>query len=342
MKAKKLMGMIACAGACVSLSALANTTNGWFGVTVDNGNVTTANISKNDVGVVDGTKITLTDVEQTSALVFTPNPNAPTNRNDGIYVIGASVALTPCSVTDLNGTDGAKVGIVVGIDAQGKTNYYGYASGEEEKWVKLEGAAVVDPGQDTAFSIVLNYRDNTACYVISENEEDKWFGPYGMASGSSAPVDIRAWGTGSISSVTGGYEVAEAAYNGNKYGSVAEAMGVAGIENYNNIAVVNESGSAESGTGADTNGLQKWQNKAMGIEPDAQVGLDANTDKQNSGMITLAAVLPDKEDGVAVGFDVYRNNTKVGGTYDADNIQIPMGNVQGTETYTIVPVITTK
>ena len=355
MKAKKLMGLIAFASAFVSLSAFASTTNGWFGVTVDGKAVTpvnTVNISTNGVGVVENDAIKLTDVAQKDALVFTPDASfSETNRNDGIYVIRASVALTPCSTNDFSDANvgEAKAGIVVGIDENDNTNYYGYASGgfsseaTDYKWIPLSDATVVDPGVETTFAIVLNYRDSKVNFMIRESEEDKWFGPYLMSNdggASAALANIKAWGMGSISCVTGEFEVAEAAYGGKKYGSVAEAMSAAPTAEYNNIVVYDETGAAEEQELQD-NGLMPWQNKAMGVESDEQVGLAKASTKQNTGKITLAANLNKKEDGVVVKFDVYCGDEKVNeDPYDEDNIQIPMGSV-GSATYRIVPVVQT-
>lgn len=345
MKAKKLMGLIAFASACVSLSAFANTTNGWFGVTVSD-TVVTVNISTNGVGVAESNAIKLTEVAQKTPLVFTPNADFEgTNRNDGIYVIGASVVLTPCSTNDFPAVPNAKAGVVAGIDDHDVTNYYGFAGGE---WHPLTNATVVESGA-TDFCIVLNYRDDpkVAYFVISENDGDKWHGPYNMSAGTTALVDIKAWGTGSISSVTGGYEVAEAQFDGKKYGSVADAMAVAkeaaGSEtpNYDSIAVVDNTGKVDpTPSTPDGNGLKKWENKAMGIESNAQVGLEKAAAKQNEGKITLAAILPNKEDGVVVGFKVKKDGELQEGLYAEDDIQIPMDS--GTHTYEIVPFITTK
>ena len=347
MKAKKLMGMMAFASACVSLSAFANTTNGWFGVTVANSDVALSNISTNGVGTVADSKINLENIEQNSSLEFTPDASfADTNRTDDIYVIGANVVLTPCSTNDFRDVDvtGAKAGVVAGIDDHDVTNYYGYANGV---WIKLEESTVEAPGKETEFYIVLNYRDDKASFIIVENEGEKWYGPYDMSTGeASALANIKVWGTGSISCVTGEFEVAEAEYNSKRYGSVAEAMAVvkeaagSGTPDYSAIAVVNDQGTPVPGTTVDSNGRQNWENKAMGIDSDEQVGLTKASEKQNENKITLAANLDKKEDGVVVKFYVYSGDEEIGGPYDEDNIQIPMG-VEGSATYRIVPVVQT-
>ena len=343
MKAKTMLGLIVCASACVSLSAFANTTNDWFGVTVAGSNVSTVNITRSGSGSASGNQIILNDVDQDAALVLTPNADfAGTNRTDDIYVISAKVVLNPCSTNDFRYVDvsSARAGVVVGIDDLGATNYYGYAG---SAWHLLTNATVVASGDETTFCIVLNYRDEEAYFMVRDNEEEKWNGPYGMPNeGASALANIKVWGTGSISSVTGAFEVAEAQYNGKKYGSVAEAMKeVPGGSSYDEIAVVGDDGEPKPTT-ADGNGLMPWQNKAMGVLPDDQVRLAKASDNQNANKITLSAVLPNKEAGVDVKFCVMCNDEQVGGPCAADNIQIPMGDSQGFAVYTIVPQIEAK
>ena len=347
MKAKTMLGLIACASACVSLSAFGNETNGWFGVTVANETVNHVGVTVNSVGTVADSKISLTDVEQSSALAFTPESSAITNCTDDIYVIGASVVLTPCSTNDF--TDAvaadAKAGIVAGIDDLGATNYYGYAGGV---WYKLTGASVVPPGNETTFSIVLNYRDSKANFMISENNEEKWHGPYDMSTGgASAIANIKVWGTGSISSVTGAFEVAVAAYEDSgvikKYGSIAEAVDVAkaapgGVAA--DVQAVDASGVVKAKDAEASNGLNLVVCEAMGLptdstEDDATIKLESAT-KSHADAITLAwRKPPTAEDGVTIKFQVMNGDKPEGELCDWDDIQIPMTS----GTYTIVPSI---
>ena len=337
MKAKTLMGMIACAGACVSLSAFGNTTNGWFGVTVGTG-ITPVNCATNGVAVTVANNKIVLDNDKSSPLTITPNASFEgTNRNDGVYVIQATAALTPCSKSDLdsNITEGAKAGFAVGID-NNVTNYYGYAS---EGWKPYNGVSVVAEGNDTTFKIVLNYRDRTVQFYAGPDAAT-YLGKATFAGSTSAPIGIDAFGSGSISSITSGYEVAVAEYNNIKYGSVAEALKVAGPGNENSVAVVNESGVTQSTVPA-ANGLQKWECAALGIAEDKQVGLDKSV-KQNEGKITLAVQGIKVADGLQVKYVVKEDDTALEGEFDADNIQIPMGNSAGQHTYKIVPTITAK
>ena len=331
MKAKTMLGLIACASACVSLSAFGNETNGWFGVTVENSNVTLSHISKSGGGTVSGNQINLEDVEQGSALVFTPESGEITNRTDDIYVIGASVVLTPCSTNDFTDSvaAGAKAGIVAGIDDHDVTNYYGYANGV---WIKLEESTVGAPGSETTFCIVLNYRDGKANFMIDESDGEKWYGPYDMPTGgASALANIKVWGTGSISSVTGAFEVAVAAYGGNKYGSVADAKHAGGDEN--DIKQVSADGSVTDKTTAD-NGLSVAVCTALGLNidaPSANITVAPVAIDEDSSNITLALTLPNVPEPDAVGFKINGEDP----VYGADAIKIPLT----AGTYTIIPVL---
>ena len=344
MKAKTMLGLIACASACVSLSAFGNETNGWFGVTVADGVVTPSNITWNNTGSPSGGQINLNDIEQDYAVEFTPNSGSITNRTDDIYVIRASVVLTPCSTNDFTDSvaAGAKAGIVAGIDDHDVTNYYGYANGV---WIKLEESTVGAPGSETTFCIVLNYRDNNASFMIVENEGEKWYGPYGMSTvGASALANIKVWGTGSISSVTGAFEVAVAAYNDKKYGSIAEAVDVAkaapgGVAT--DVQAVDDFGDVLAKHTPAANGLDFVVCEAMGLptnstSDDAMVKLESAT-KSNAGKITLAWKKPESgvDDGVTIKFQVMNGDKPEGEPCDWDDIQIPMTS----GTYTVVPSI---
>ena len=207
MKAKTLMGMIACAGACVSLSAFGNNTNGWFGVTVDTA-ITPVNCTTNGAAVsIENSKIVLDNAKDT-ALTITPAVNAPTNSNDGIFVIKATALLTPSSTNDFDVTTGAKAGFAVGVDDKNATNYYGYAN---DVWNKLTAAPVVAEG-DTTFKLILNYRDSKVDFYAGADAATH-LGQFELAGGTTAPLGIDAFGAGSITSITGEYEVAVAAYN---------------------------------------------------------------------------------------------------------------------------------
>lgn len=330
MKAKTMLGMIACASACVSLSAFGNETNGWFGVTVTGETVSPVNIATNGVGVAQEGRLVLEDVEKDNPLRFTPDVNAPTNRNDGIFVIQASAALTPNSTNDLEGVDGAKAGFAVGIDDTNATNYYGYAN---NIWHKLTGVDVVAEGQDTTFRLILNYRDSKVDFYAGAGAGTH-LGQFDMATGTTAPGAIDAYGTGSITSITGEYEVAVAAYDGKKYGSGAEAVKAKGSSSGEIQDVSSDGTTAPSPQAA--NGLYAWECDVLGIAEDAAIALQPATKEVASDKIAVAVAGYTPVDGVSVKFNVKQGGSTVAGPYEADAIGIPMT----TGTYTIEPEIT--
>lgn len=339
MKAKTLMGMIACAGACVSLSAFGNTTNGWFGVTVGQG-ITPVNCATNGVAVtVENNKIKL-DNDKLSPLTITPDASfTATNMNDGVYVIKATAALTPCSASDLTGnvTDGAKAGFAVGVNGNA-TNYYGYTS---KGWAPYEGVTVVDEGHDTTFKIVLNYRDGKVEFYAGENAARKLGEVTGVSFDTSAPIGIDAFGSGSISSITSGYEVAVAAYNNIKYGSVAEAKAAATAAGGSaaNVQGISSSGKIKDPGTKAANGMDYVVCEALGLDvtaTDANIAVaPAATDTAENAITLQLTTQTDGTEANLVGYDVYLGNNKKGVTFDADHIEIPLE----AGTYTIKPVL---
>jgi len=340
MKAKTLMGMIACAGACVSLSAFGNNTNGWFGVTVDS-DITRINCETNGAAVsIKSNKIVLDNAKDT-ALTITPAVNAPTNSNDGVFVIKATALLTPSSTNDFDVTTNAKAGFAVGVDDKNATNYYGYANGV---WNKLTAANVVAEGIETTFKLILNYRDFKVDFYAGDDAATH-LGQFNLASGTTAPLGIDAFGAGSITSITGEYEVAVAAYAVEenvykKYGSVAEAK-----------AAANAAGkSAEDVQGISSTGEIKGKNETaangMSYVVCTALGLDVNNANAN---ITVAPLATDTAvdkitlrltnenlgpESNLVGYKVSDGETE-GTVCNADSIKIPLE----AGTYTIKPVL---
>ena len=329
MKAKKLMGMIACAGACVSLSALANTTNDWFSASVQNNDISLTNVSTNGVAVtIEESKIKI-DNEPSSALEFSP---VSTNMSTGVAVITATAELTP---TDADGFgtdfDNAKVGFAVGVAGE-TTNYYGFASGV---WFALTGANPPVAG-NTNFKIVLDYRTAKAQFFV----DDTILSTNGVttfdfnAGEATALGSVAAFGSGSLTEVSGGFELAVAAVeNGNKYGSAAEAVIAAGAGG-TVLDIDPASGVATDQKQAD-NGLYAWQCDILGIEEDATIPLKPATKEVASDKIAVAVSGYTPIDGVSVQFNVKQGGVTVAGPYDADAIGIPME----TGTYTVEPEI---
>ena len=329
------MGMIACAGACVSLSAFGNTTNGWFGVTVDT-DITPVNCTTNGAAVsVENNKIVL-DNEYTTRLAITPTDASPA-LSDNVVKITGTALLTPSSTNDLPvNIEGAKAGFAVGVDDQNATNFYGFANGNG-KWIKLTGDASNADTQDTTFSIVLDYRvPNVRFYLgntLLASASDSSATAFTIEGNTFGGID--AFGSGSIASITGGYEVAVAAYNGTKYGSGAEAV-IAKGSGSGAIQDIDPSTGAATSEKKASNGLYAWECDVLGIEEDASIALEPAT-KAVADKITLKLAesnTPDER--VTVKFGV-NNGTSTTGSYDADCIEIPLT----TGTYTIVPVITT-
>lgn len=332
MKAKTLLGMIACAGACVSLSAFGNNTNGWFGVTVDS-DITRINCETNGAAVsIESNKIVL-DNEKDTALTITPAVNAPTNSNDGVFVIKATALLTPSSTNDFDVTNGAKAGFAVGVDDQNATNYYGYANGV---WNKLTDATVVAEGNDTTFKLILNYRDSKVDFYAGADAATH-LGQFKLASGTTAPLGIDAFGAGSITSITGEYEVAVAAYDGKKYGSIAEAKTAAG-GSAENVRGISADGTIQEKDAIAQNGMSYVVCTALGLDVEDEnaniaVAPVATDDDENA--ITLGVSLPAGAESEAVKFVVKNGDTKKGEYEDAAAIKIPLE----AGTYTITPAL---
>lgn len=338
MKAKTMLGLIACASACVSLSAFGNTNDDWFAVSVLDSTATLTHVSTNMGVEVAGSKLLInTDSE---SLVFTPDPLfAGTNRSDGVVTIAASVALTPSSLSDFEATiPNAKVGIAVGINDD-VTNYYGYASAG---WKVLTGenVSVPAPGGDTSFALVLDYRTHVAQFYVDET-----LMTYGDTTPTNAPafapgtdtlLNIAASGSGSITSIDTDFEVAVVDVGGTKYGSVADAEAAGG--DASTIKKIDDTGAVINKTTAD-NGLSVAVCTALGLDIDestaniavAPVGTDVDATK-----ITLAVNVDAAPEASVVKFGV----TPVGGGEtiyydDASAIKIPLA----AGTYTITPVL---
>lgn len=308
MKAKTMLGLIACASACVSLSAFGNETNGWFGVKVENAEIVHPNCATNGAAVtIDGSAIKLED----ASLGIDNFAAAPTS--DNIVKISATALLTPSSTSDFDVSGSPKAGFAVGVDNQNATNFYGYANGS---WHKLSGT----PGNgDTSFSMILNYRDKVVSFYVDDVLLTSEDGPLTLASDADGLASISASGSGSITSVTGAYEVAVAAYGDKKYGSGAEAVKAKG-DGEGDILDVASDGTPTS-TPQAANGLYAWECDALGVAKDAKVPFKPAATVGNSITLQIASEI---EDGLAATFKVYPvgSETEIG-SYPSDAIQIP-------------------
>lgn len=332
MKAKKLMGMIACAGACVSLSALANTTNGWFGVSVNDTTVNagTCTVTTNNVAVTStetAGKIVL-DNDLESALTITPGSGTAA-LSDGLVTITSTAVLTPSDASELGAvTGGAQAGFAVAVDSNNKTNFYGYASAGtsgDPAWIKFT-TGPADPEADTTFTIAINYRDKKVSFYNGSTllVDDESHSEFSISNEFVNLSNVAAYGSGSISSVTSQYEVAVAAATVNdvtkKYGSGAEAVKAAGASG--TVQDIDSNGDATSTPQAE-NGLYAWQCDVLGVAKDADAKIPFKPAATVNGSITLQ-IASEIEDGIAATFKVYSvGNETALGSYPSHAIQIP-------------------
>ena len=330
MKAKKLMGVIACAGACVSLSALANTTNGWFGVSVNDTTVNagSCSVTTNSVAVTStetAGKIIL-DNDLESALTIAPAAETAA-LSDGLVTITSTAVLTPSDASELGAvTGGAQAGFAVAV-AGNETNFYGYASAGtsgDPAWIKFT-TGPADPEADTTFTIAINYRDKkVSFYNGSTLLTDGTSSEFSISNDFVNLSNVAAYGSGSISSVTSQYEVAVAAATVNdvtkKYGSGAEAVKAAGASG--TVQDIDSNGTATSDPQA-ANGLYAWQCDVLGVAKDADAKIPFKPAATVNGSITLQ-IASEIEDGIAATFKVYSvGNENALGSYPSHAIQIP-------------------
>lgn len=331
MKAKKLMGMIACASACVSLSALANTTNGWFGVSVNDTTVNagTCTVTTNNVAV-DSTetagKIVLdNDIE--SALTIAPTAGTAA-LSDGLVTITSTAVLTPSDASELGAavTGGAQAGFAVAVDSNNQTNFYGYASAGtsgDPAWIKFT-TGPADPESDTTFTIAINYRDKKVSFyngstLLVDGESHSEFS---ISNEFANLSNVAAYGSGSISSVTSQYEVAVAAYGGKKYGSGAEAVKAKGSGS-GDIQDIDPTTGAATDQKQAKNGLYAWQCDVLGVAKDADAKIPFKPAATVNGSITLQ-IASEIEDGIAATFKVSGDNgTTWSESYPSGAIQVP-------------------
>ena len=354
MKAKTLMGMIACAGACVSISAFGNTNLAWF-----DGNVSTTTASAISTptsaawtgteGVTPAAGVIQIDNDSASPLVLTPNSGTEPTLSDGVVTVAATAVLTPTDASALEAITDAKAGFAAGIwDDNGttKTNYYGYAAGvgTSGEWVKLaaDGVAVPDTeGASTTFKLVLDYRagEKTVKFFVGETllakADDSTVTSFSIGSGATAFQNVAAYGSGSITALAGLCEKAVCAVGEKKYGSGADAIKAGGTSA--TIKDVNAQGQP-SETPLAANGLHVWECDVLGIKSDAQIALTNNGIIEDGGTtyIKLANAVEVPE-GVSVTFNVKNGSgyvVKESCAADAIKIPLTMG------TYTIEPTIT--
>ena len=342
MKAKTLMGMIACAGACVSLSAFGNTNADWFSASASGTTPSLSGVAASGTYTVEGSKFKV-DNDSDSALVFTPDASTTaTNMSDGVVTIVAAAELTPSSASDLSAVTGAKVGLAVGVDSD-ITNYYAYAAAG---WKTLSAAGVTVPDSgDTSFKIILDYRTRTAQFYIGSTlmtygDTTPTTAP-AFAAGTDSVVDIQAYGSGSITSIDADYEVAVAAYAGTKYGSIAEAVDAAKAASHTgaDVQAIGADGAPAETSAIAANGMNLVVCEALGLsvtDPNANIAVAPVATDTAVNAITLqltTSTIGTEAD--LVGYEVWVNDAKNGETRPANSITIPLE----AGTYTIKPVL---
>ena len=337
MKAKTILGMIACASACVSLSAFGNTTNAWFSVGADGGSISTNKcVASVETVTISGNVINL-DNDKDSAFVVNNFASAATS--DGIVKISATAVLTPNSTNDFEAVSGAKAGFAVGIDDQNATNFYGYANGVWNKFINVDPEA---PDESTDFTLILNYRDGNVSYYVGNTllvgeVGESVGGSLTLASGTAGLASIDAYGYGSITSIAGGYEVAAAQYGDKAYGSITEASDAAKAASEDpteSVQVVSSDGTPVQANAKAGNGLPMIVCEALGLATDsetANIAVAPVATDDDKTKITLQLAMPIVPERGAVGFKISGDET----VYGADEIKIPLTS----GIYTITPVL---
>ena len=332
MKAEKVIGIAACAFACVTGSAFANTMTNWFGAVGSDATIVLTEATTNGVGVsVSGGVITL---DGEAELTFTPTETSPA-RSDNLVTISSSAVLTPNAVGDLPKSSelgDAQVGFAVAYNGD-VTNYYYYASGD---WTSGYGTPA-NPTASVTFTITLDYRTKTAKFevgsvVVADN----------VTFAGDKLNKVAACGSGSLTEVSAKYEIAVAQYGEKKYGSIAEAVDAAkkAAGNVTDVQAVDANGTPQPASKTASNGLNLVLCEAMGLPTDkttdeATIKLKSAT-KSHADKITLEWKKPQSADnGVIVKFKVKKNGVDTGAACDWDDIQIPMES----GTYTIEPSI---
>lgn len=332
MKAKKIVGLMACAAACASFSSFAATTD-WFAATPSGTETNLVGATATGTFTVENGKFNVDNGEDT-ALKFTPTGSEPVT-SDGIVVISATAELTPNSTNDFDTIIGAKAGFAVGVDDHDVTNYYGYANGA---WTKLTGAEPTSP--ETSFKLVIDYRAGKKTVKFFVGDTQLSSGTSFSIGDASALTSVDAFGTGSISSIDADCEVAEVAIGDVKYGSVADALADSGT--MDTIKNVDSSGTISEGATA-ANGLPMAVCVAAGAsvtDPSAVITAVPVDNDTNTGNVTLQmdATGLNPESGVVINFAVKQGGAPVQGSpFPANAILVPCA----TGIYTVEPVSVT-
>ena len=346
MKAEKVLGVVACAVACVaSVNAFADQIdwfNGNVGSTTTSGISTPTSASWNEVlpdGVTLANGSISLDNDSSTALVLTPAASSEPALSDQVVTISSTAVLTPNDASDLGDVDGAKAGFAVGVSNNGAdTNFYGYAFGlaSGSRWVKLSGTVPQGENASTTFSLVLDYRagKQTVKFFydgdqLSSPTTNEW------AISATGLDSIAAYGSGSLSALSATCEKAVVAIGGVKYGSVADAKAAGGTDS--TIHQVSDTGAVVEKVTAE-NGLSVAVCTALGLDINTSTANIAvapaatDTDQNN---ITLAVNVAGAPEASAVKYEVKKNGVFYHYSDSAAAVTIPLA----AGTYTITPVL---
>lgn len=350
MKAEKVLGVVACAVACVaSVNAFADQIS-WFNGNV--GSTTTSGISTptsaswnatlpDGVTLAEGS-ITL-DNDSSTALVLTPAASSEPALSDQVVTISSTAVLTPSDASDLGDVDGAKAGFAVGVSNNGAdTNFYGYASGlaSGSRWVKLSGTVPQGENASTTFSIMLDYRTDkkNVKFYLGDTQltdaSDSTVKEWDIDSLAASLSNVAAYGSGSLSALSATCEKAVVAVGTVKYGSVADAVADGGTAS----TILDVSGSgAISGSATASNGLPMAVCNALGLatnDETANIVVAPAPADTSTTHITLAVNVADAPEGSLVKYVVSDGSTST--EYEnAEAVQVPLA----AGTYRITPAL---
>lgn len=335
MKAKKILGLIACAGACASFSAFATTTysvvNEFSGTATTTNNATWNKTGDNwPTGVtVESGKLVL-DNDASSQLTLKPDTAAA----GATEIVLAAKFVAFGSVSDLpSGTEMADVQVGMAVVTNTTSNlldYYGYFNnGTEAAWTALSGANATETEEKTV-KITINYGSSKAVTFAVQGANDTWTtlassGTQVAAASATSVTNISCYGAGELASIN--------AKGTTNYDSLVDAIEVAG--GTKDILVGEDGTPAAEQTAA--NGLPLWKCDALNLATDTKLTAVPRADTLDNGIpLAVENITPDT--GLTVQYNVVdaSGNATEGSPYAANAIVVPLV----TGTYTIDPVIT--
>jgi len=346
MKAKTLMGMIACASACAV--SYANVNDPWFSgaasgtsLTAETGswkqnNVVITGSTENGVTVAEGA-ITLEN-EDSSKLSLVPGAASPA-LNDGLVTITSTAVLTPSEYSSLDTEiTGAHAGFTVVSETVNNVEsfyYCGYASGETTRWIRFT-TGPQSASAETTFTIQLDYRTHKVKFLVGNTAlTDGSATEFSIGSSYNALSSVDAFGSGTLKSIATEYERAVCVVDETKYGSITDALSRGGTSGSSgSIQYISSSGVPVSATAA--NGLDAATCIAIGVDPSNEdavarfVPADSDTD---SNRVTLKVRSENVDTGVYVTYTINDGTSSTTQQSNDGTVKIPTT----TGVYTITP-----